>query len=162
MGAFPYSTPINGESLTLLYIAAHQNHLEILRTLLAHGADPNATSDDIFKTPLHGAIRTNNEEAVEELLMAGADADEANIARGSPLMHAASQENVAIIEMLILAGADVNAKYESNGWGNTALEVAGAHFKRTSMRVLIENGADVQAVENRECKMLLKEGGYIS
>jgi hypothetical protein len=30
------------------------------------------------------------------------------------------------------------------------------------MRVLIENGADVQAVENWECKILLKEGGYIS
>jgi ankyrin repeat protein len=50
-----------------------RDHLDIVRLLIAYGADINARDVQNW-TPLHYAVRTRNLGAVELLLAAGADA----------------------------------------------------------------------------------------
>jgi ankyrin repeat protein len=52
--------------------AAGGFHPEVVKLLLAHGADPNAAQDGGF-TPLHSAAQNDHREVAEALLEAGAD-----------------------------------------------------------------------------------------
>ena len=57
----------------------------------------------------HDAARDGNIEAVKQHLAAGADPDEENDTRRTPLFHAARLGHKEIVELLIAGGANVNA-----------------------------------------------------
>ena len=63
--------------VTPLHSAAAGSHPGIVKLLLEHGADPNASQDGGF-TPLHSAAANDDRESVEALLEAGADPGVAN------------------------------------------------------------------------------------
>jgi hypothetical protein len=64
--------------------AALMGQAEIVRTLLASGADANRAGEEHF-TPLMGAVRSGNLEIVEMLLKAGADVNALNEQRETAL-----------------------------------------------------------------------------
>ena len=105
--------------------AASRASAEILRMLLAAGADPHRTTDD-GTTPLmvaaglgrstytprelRGVRSPGAERAVEILLAAGANVDAANEAGFTALHGAAFRGLNEVIEYLVARGADIDAR----------------------------------------------------
>jgi ankyrin repeat protein len=88
---------------------------DYIRVLISEGADVNARSDVLGRTPLmYAAARYSNPEIVTLLIEAGADVN-AKVNNGlTPLMLAARYTTTPeIVTLLIQAGADVNTKDEN-------------------------------------------------
>src|SRR5262249_39394995 len=64
--------------------AALMGRVEIVRTLLESGVDPNQAGEEHF-TPLMGAVRSGNVEIVKMLLKAGAEVNALNESRETAL-----------------------------------------------------------------------------
>ncbi len=71
-GADPNAVATNGSGLAVINSAAASGSAEVVKMVLAAGADPNTQQEGGF-TPLHSAAQSNNREMVKELLEAGAD-----------------------------------------------------------------------------------------
>jgi hypothetical protein len=76
---------------TALHIASREGNLEIAQTLLAYGADVNATDNEGW-TPLMRATLAGNDAVVGLLLDKGAQASNLNSAKESALTHAVSSD----------------------------------------------------------------------
>ncbi len=72
-GADPNAVATNGSKLAVLNSAAASNNVEVVKTLLRAGANPDAQQHGGF-TALHAAAQHNNVEMIQALLDAGADA----------------------------------------------------------------------------------------
>ncbi len=103
---------------TALGSAAADGHTEVVRVLLAAGADPNLRASSTEPTPLMSASYWGDYEAVCLLLDAGADPRAAHSNQASALDHANSGQSrglapqrpwAAIIERLEAAGAPVSS-----------------------------------------------------
>ena len=134
---------------TALHMAAYYGHQEIIKELIAKGADVNARTNE-GDTSLHKAVAEGNKEAVELLITAGADVNARNDFEITPL-HEATGSNLEkghleITELLLANGADVNAKDDG---GTTPLSEAvhGGHHKDL-IDLLLANGADMNAVDH--------------
>ncbi len=91
---------------TPLYMAAQENHLEVVTLLLANGANPSITTDDGF-TPLAVALQQGHERTVAVLLESDA--------RGKvclPALHIAAKKDDDKAASLLLNG-DVNVDHQS-------------------------------------------------
>ena len=88
---------------------------------------------------LHDAVIAGKADAVEALLIAGADVN-APGDLGSPLHLAAFDGNVEIARLLIAKQADVNARHEADG--ARPLHVAANYNHATLAALLLDNGAD--------------------
>jgi ankyrin repeat protein len=88
------------------------NGAELIRFLIAHGANVNACSGPApLETPLQVAAFEGNVAAVKELLKAGANVNLAWCSSHSltPNQAATRHGSVGVVRMLVEAGADVNA-----------------------------------------------------
>lgn len=90
---------IKGECTPLME-AASAGHLDIVRLLIAHGADVNAQSTS-GNTPLMYACAGGHEDAVETLLEAGANVEDHNENGHTPLMEAASAGHVNVAKVSV-------------------------------------------------------------
>jgi ankyrin repeat protein len=97
-------------------------------------------------TSLHWAVRADDQEMVQLLLQAGANAKAANRYGVIPLTLAAVNGSAAMIETLVKAGADVNAALPE---GETVLMTAARTGNLDALQALIAHGASVQAKEQR-------------
>ncbi len=79
--------------------AAYHNRTEVLRYLIARGAQLNATNHSGF-SPLHHAVENQALEAIQLLLQAGADKTIPNRRGVTPLQTALRLKNPAITELL--------------------------------------------------------------
>lgn len=121
-----------------LHYAARYNDLNVVRALIAAGADMNTKSDKNGATALHYAVVANNEDVVKVLIECGADVNAMDEVDCSVLHYAVAGRSVNVIKALITAGADVNAKC---GYGFTPLN---STTKEKIRRVLIEAGAKLR------------------
>jgi ankyrin repeat protein len=129
------------DGTTALHWAVRWNSLDTVETLLRAGADVNATSR--YKiTPLALACENGNAAMVERLLKAGADPN-ASPKGDTPLMVAARTGDVETVAVLLAHGATVNTKEPERG--QTALMWAVAEAHPAVAKVLVENGANVDA-----------------
>ena len=127
---------------TALLGAAAAAQPSVIRALLVHGADPNATNA-LGETALYRAVLLRSGmECVQALLEAGADVEEETNKGMTPLGAAAASGNAASVDALIAAGAEVNA---CDPDGNTPLLLAIKAGRRGADAVgpLLDAGASV-------------------
>jgi ankyrin repeat protein len=122
--------------------AAARGDRETVKSLLKSAADVNAAQGDGM-TALHWAAMNGDAELAQMLIVAGANV-KATTRLGSytPLYLASQQGHGTIIQALIKAGGDVKAGTPN---GTTPLMVAAASGEIEAVRVLVDNGADVNA-----------------
>lgn len=146
------SHTVNGAAkpMTPLACAALRRHPLIVKLLLGAGADPNASADDLGRTPLILACSNTDIDSVRLLLGAGGSVNAADEEGVTALMTASASNCVECIDILVKAGADVHHK-ASQKWDNgTALAFA---VEKGNFEV-IEALADAGAI-------LLNEGSLL-
>lgn len=130
--------------------AAKKGHIDILRSALSKGANPNASQLSAGrgkreKTALMFAAEQGHLEAMKQLIASGADvnlSDRPNQKLGkTPLMCAAQNNHADIARCLLKSGAAIDTKDKR---GQTALFYAVETEATETVEVLIEAGADVQ------------------
>jgi ankyrin repeat protein len=134
-------------TMTPLTAAAKEGDVSMIKELLKKGAkvdDPN--TGKWSATPLYWSLSDCKFEAAELLLKKNANANSADSFGLAPLHLAVCCKDVDIsfIENLIQKGADVNYKDTSDGL--TSLHYAISCGSDDVTRVLIEKGADVNAI----------------
>jgi uncharacterized protein len=111
---------------------------------LASGIDANASVDQEGNTALMVAANNGRTAIVDDLLRAGADANITNREKVSPLMRAATQDDAALVQKLLDANADLHHK---DTRGDTALSFAAARGRRENLALLLEAGAQPEAID---------------
>ena len=121
---------------------------QLAQVLLEHGADVNARDKD-QATPLHFASYTSKLGTIRVLLENGANIHTKNIQGQTPL-HIVSQgdHNTILskpveVELFLSRGADVNVRDEDQA---TPFLLASFGVRRETAEILLQNGADVNAV----------------
>jgi ankyrin repeat protein len=117
---------------TWLWQAAKYGRSDCVHLLLAKGADPNHRSD-----PLSVAARNGNRECAALIWRYGGRSDDA-------LPLAAANGHASTVVMLLAVGADVN---RPNCAGETALHAACRANQQSSARILLANGAAINAMD---------------
>jgi ankyrin repeat protein len=130
------------DGMTPLHWAAHWDELEVVKLLLAAGANAKA-ANRYGVTPLHEASLVSNVPMMESLLKAGANPSAAYGSGETPLMTAARTGNVEAVKLLVENGADVNAAEEYRG--QTAIMFAATENHAGVVKFLIDRGAKVNA-----------------
>ncbi len=142
------------EGLTKLYRASENGRDDVVRSLLAEGANVNrkcfyigAKNSEGAKngtTSLHAAANGDHLNIVKILLENGANIDVRDINGCTPLWLASMDGHADIACYLIEHGADVNLAngYESRGYsGGTPLATAVSLERTEVVKILLDNGA---------------------
>jgi ankyrin repeat protein len=113
-----------------LATAVEGDNQEMVRLLLAAGADPNAPDSD-GRPPLIVALERAQEKDVEALLAHGADPNRPDPSTTiTPLMIAAQYKEIDSLKALLAAGADPSARDRS---GNNAASYASSDHDQSVM-----------------------------
>jgi len=110
----------NHKGDSLLMLASYYGHLDAVKVLLAHKADPQV-SNDRGQTPLAGAAFKGDLGIVQALIEHGADVEGASPDGRTALMMAAMFNRVEIVKYLLAHGAAADAK---DAGGTTAHDAA--------------------------------------
>ena len=109
---------------TALHLAAENNHVEIVKLLLARGAKTEATSDGHW-TPLLNAAQNGHEKVVDVLLASKADVN-ARTSSGMTALHWASEGgHLKVVQRLLKE--ERASKNPKDGFDSTPLSRAGQH-----------------------------------
>jgi len=125
-----------------LYVS---NNIEMVKLLLARGADINAGSWPALTV----SIWEERKDIFDLLIQRGADVNTTDKWGWTPLYWVVNNGvGLDFLKILIAHGAKVNSKYQSQT-GETAL-IAEALFGRTeAVKLLLEAGADIHAKDDR-------------
>jgi len=123
--------------------ASGKGHNDIVRALLAGGAEVNA-GFNTGGTALMEAAYAGQAETVRILLGVGADAKPANPDGLTALMGAALKGSANAVQALLDAGAPVTPR-DKRGW--TALTFARASANAATVRILLDKATDISAQE---------------
>lgn len=138
-GHVDLNAPVQGH-LTPLLLAGRLRRIEVIRALVAAGADPCVAAADSQLTPLCDAVCHNLRDVAQTLLALGADPNfTASGTKDTPLHWAACGGHLHVGIELIEAGADVHATNQNL---ETPLHVASAH--PAFMVLLAMHGAEVR------------------
>lgn len=129
-----------GDGTTALHWAAFRDDLEMVKWLLAAGANVKATTREGAITPLFMACTNGNAAIIGAMLKVGADANAVNGNGTTALMTAAASGSVDAVKVLLDRGADVKAKERVHG--QTALMFAAALNRYDVVKLLMARGAD--------------------
>jgi hypothetical protein len=130
-----------------------EGHTDIVKALLAHGADVNA-KESRGRTALIYAAYNGHTDIVKALLAGGVDADVKNKDGLTALMIAAYNGHTDIVKALLEEGAHVDVK-DNNGL--TALMIAASIGYTNTVKALLDNGTDVSIKFQGGSKALKKE-----
>lgn len=168
---------VDKEGGTALKNAARIGHTDVVRVLLEKGADVNAVTQDSLTVRILAARKDKELAGIVRLLMEhGAQLDIASpggvpaqdsaaghhneiaaspcdtrISEASfptPLLYSTRNGDIKNLRCLLEHGADVNAM--DNKTGYSALMVAGLSDQAEAARLLIEKGANINAISTNE------------
>lgn len=140
---YPDDAPDKGQ--TALWWAANLGKADLVRRLLAAGADPNIP-DQHGSSAFLQAVSGNHVEVAALLREAGAKTD-ARITDGrNAIQLACNNGHIEMVTMLLDAGEEVNQAPSSSGF--TLLMSAVSSNNVALVRLLIARGADVNAVHS--------------
>ena len=133
--------------ITALMLAAAGGHVEVIKELLAAGADPNASAGIAhvgFFTPLVMAMsyhKKNRLELIDALIAGGAQLNPPVWFHESPLCTALHMTDMELVKALLERGSDVNWE---NQHGTTPLNAAvfDGNARVEFVRLLLKSGAD--------------------
>lgn len=162
-----------GDGMTALHWAGERGHVEVVRTLVAAGADVEAKTRIGSYTPLHVASRAGHTEVVRLLLEAGADAGATTTNSGVTPLHLAAMalNGEGAIALLLQRGSPVDARDAATG--QTPLMFAAGYGRAPSVKELLKHGADpgihtnvvdvLQALEiDREASRVFREAAGLA
>ncbi len=113
-GAEPIPEPVDERSadgFTALHLAAFFGRAEVVRLLLARGANPNLwATGSLYVQPLHSAVAGGHEEAARLLIEGGAEINSPQRHGYTPLMGAAQNGLATTVALLLERGADPKAR----------------------------------------------------
>ena len=123
-----------------------------VRLLLEKGADPNAKSQQGQPALLIAAAKPGSIDTVRLLVEKGADPKAVGAAGRTGLTVAAMASDLAMAQFFVDRGVDVNAAFRSDKENNTALMVASTQHNAPIARLLLQKGAEVDAVTKQNGK----------
>ncbi len=129
-----------GDGVTALHWAARSADADLVKALVAAGANANARTEFGAYTPLHLAAERGAAPIVSALVAAGTPVDAKTSTGATPLMFAAGSGDTASIAALLDAGANVNA--EETDRLQTPLIFAAASDRVDAVKLLIARGAN--------------------
>ncbi|HEY3455602.1 MAG TPA: ankyrin repeat domain-containing protein [Bryobacteraceae bacterium] len=148
----------------LMVAAKRQGNLDLLRLLLAKGADPHIPGD----TTLLAAAQSGDLEIMRLLIEKGSSVNAIGARAGeTPLHHAAASGSIEAARLLLTKGANVNAalrtvtavrggsSLEMGVGKQTALMWAAPSGSPEMIRVLLEAGANVNSQDIRGMSPLM-------
>ncbi|KAK5681435.1 hypothetical protein LTS10_005965 [Elasticomyces elasticus] len=137
----------NGTGQSAVYLAASWGHLETVSVLVDHNAKIESQHRD-YGGPLQTACYHGHETIARSLLAWGANVNARGSYYGSPLQAACQKGHDTIAQLLLAEGADVNERkeYPQFHQHDNALSAAIFNNKKVIVRVLLEGGADVNAI----------------
>jgi len=125
----------SADSFTPLGFAVFFGQPEVVKALLAAGAEVNAASRESMKvTPLASAAAAKQTDIARLLIQHGANLNARAASGHIPLHEASANGNVELVKLLIENGSDVNAKTDD---GKTPLDFA-IEYKRAEVVELLE------------------------
>jgi ankyrin repeat protein len=142
-----------------LPFASHHNLKEVVRALIAAGAQVDAAHDQAG-TPLYAAAGGGHEAIVRVILDSGADPNLRSPGYYEFAMHvAAVHGHEAVVRLLLQSKADVNIQ---GGEQHTALQAAVSTGQAAMVRLLLDQGADINLlkVEGRHALYDAADKGY--
>jgi len=130
----------NAFEVAPLWYAALVGRLDVVKTLVRHGADVNALCGcgHYRSTPVFEACSRSELDVVQRLIGSGADIQRLCGFDRTCLMI--SKKNASVCDLLIRRGAALDAATEVGG--HTALHVAAEADCRDTVRLLLERGGD--------------------
>jgi ankyrin repeat protein len=133
------------KNATPLYVASGEGHLDVVQCLLESGADANlavrGTDDMDGATPLYIASGNGHLDVVRLLTSTDADVNAMTDGSITPLHMAIQGNHLEVVRHLITQGATVDRTH------TTALITAVAYSDVSMLRILIENGRDVNETQ---------------
>ena len=165
--ALETKTKDGGHFVTPLIIAAHNGHLNSVKTLLSYGADIEARGtikigDEVGDgcKPLWAAAAFGHLDVVKLLIEQNADVDGRTSKGSTPLRAAAYEGHLDVVRCLVESGADVNAR---NVYESTPLIVACYWGHLSVATYLINKGAfmDLQDKDGNTALHDAAEGGHL-
>lgn len=154
-----------------LYYAAYFGLFQAVQCLLDHGVDPNShlgfptedldASEDlcIYGNPLCVAAYQGETKICKLLLRRGASIDVEGLDKRTPIWFAARAGQTSTVHLLLKSGARIDAGAGTEEW--TTLGVAALWGHLDTMRILVDYGADVNAItyaENTALTWAAQEG----
>jgi ankyrin repeat protein len=136
-----------GEYGTALHDAADAGHLEMVKLLLAKGANVNSQANNWKRSPLDMAAtsRDQSKECVEVLLSHKANVKLTDSLGRTPLHRVNDQE---VARLLLRAGIDINARDQN---GSTWLHWAASSrvmYSLSMVEFMLSNGANPKLKDN--------------
>ena len=132
-----------GSNVSPLILACAYSNIEIVETLVKHGADINL-ANDLEETPLLHAVCNGKIEIVRALVANRAEVDKTDFYGRSPLYFAAQKGHQIIVEILLNAGANPNMQDQA---GRTVLSRAVSWGNYDIVRVLLNGGVNILAID---------------
>jgi len=118
--------------------AADQNNIDILKSLLDQGGNPNEKGK-FEATALHKAAFNGHKPTASILINSGADINAKDFGGATPLHIATRQGNTDMVRLLIQSGAEIDVK---DNEGYTPLHRAILNNSTPAAMVLLEAGAE--------------------
>ncbi|MEM7553771.1 MAG: ankyrin repeat domain-containing protein [Cyanobacteria bacterium P01_A01_bin.84] len=129
---------------TLLMSAVMAGKTEVVRELVAAGADVNVKVEQFFTfDAMHFAVKNENIQIVKILIDAGADVN-SDAPLSSPIVEAIGKGNTELIKILLDAGA--RTVFETGF--NTLAYVAGKVNNPEIIRLLLQSGCNINSTDN--------------
>src|SRR6056300_1340121 len=151
----------NENGIAPLLIASYRGHTEVVKLLLAKGADANK-ADKNGRTPLWNASDRGHVKVVKVLLGArGIDVNKVDNYGQTPLIIASYEGHMDIVKLLLAKGADIN---QVDVDGESALHAASDAGHDDIVKFLMAKGADVNKADNegRTHLWIATRNGHVS